>query len=181
MSGEAEIVHKQASEAKEIKEDAESDLAAAKPELAAAQNAVKQLDKNSIVEIKAFTTPPEGVKFVMECCMVLLGEKTDWKNIKSVLSNVGEFMNKLLTYDVEVVSEKIWKKARDGWISKPQFEPGEVKKVSVAAASLCLWACACSRYQIVVKKVAPKKKKLAEVTGVLNEAQGELQVKLDGL
>ncbi len=30
-----------------------------------------------------------------------------------------------------------------------------------------------------MKKVAPKKKKLAEVTAILTEAQSELQVKLD--
>jgi len=51
--------------------------------------------------------------------MVMLSEKTDWKNVKGVLGNPGEFMNRLLTYDVETVSERIWKKARDGWISKP--------------------------------------------------------------
>lgn len=145
-------------------------MAAAKPELAAAENAVKNLDKNSIVEIKNFASPPDGVKFVMECVMVLLGEKIDWKNVKSVLSNVNEFMRSLLEYDVDKVSEKIWKKARDGWISKPNFDPVEVKKVSVSAASLCTWAKAVSRYQIVVKKVTPKKAKLAEVKGILSSA-----------
>lgn len=107
VSAEAEIVNKKADEAKAIADDAEADLAAAKPELAAAENAVKNLDKNSIVEIKNFANPPEGVKVVMECVMVLLGEKTDWKNVKSVLSNVNEFMGKLLEYDVDKVSEKV--------------------------------------------------------------------------
>jgi dynein heavy chain len=145
----------------------------------AAENAVKNLDKNSIVEIKNFANPPDGVKFVMECVMVMLGEKTDWKNVKSVLSNVNEFMGKLLDYDVDKVSERIWKKAREGWISKPNFDPAEVKKVSVSASALCTWAKAVSKYQIIVKKVAPKKAKLAEVKGVLSSAQAELKVKLD--
>ena len=111
--------------------------------------------------------------------MVLLQEKTEWKIVKQVLGNPGEFMQRLLTFDVDGVSEKVWKKARDGWINKPQFDPVECRKVSLAAAALCTWAVACSRYQIVVKKVAPKKKKLAEVTAILTEAQSELQVKLD--
>jgi dynein heavy chain len=58
VSAEAEIVNKKAEEAKAIADDAESDLAAAKPELMAAENAVKNLDKNSIVEIKNFANPP---------------------------------------------------------------------------------------------------------------------------
>lgn len=161
MSADAEIVNKKAEDAKAIADDAEADLAAAKPELLAAENAVKNLEKNSIVEIKNFASPPDGVKTVMECVMVLLGEKTDWKNVKSVLQNVNEFMSRLLDFEVDKVSEKVWKKARDGWISKPSFDPAEVKKVSVSAAALCLWAKAVSRYQIVVKKVAPKKEKLA--------------------
>ena len=73
------------------------------------------------------------------------------------------------------------KKARDGWISKPNFDPAEVKKVSVSAAALCTWAKAVSRYQIVVKKVAPKKAKLAEVKGILSSAQAELKVKQDSV
>lgn len=79
-------------------------------------------------------------------------------------------MKNLLEYDVDKVSEKIWKKARDGWINKPDFDPVEVKKISVSAAALCTWAKAVSRYQIVVKKVAPKKAKLAEVKGILSSA-----------
>jgi hypothetical protein len=70
-------------------------------------------------------------------------------------------MAMLMDYNVEKTSEKIWKKARDNYISKPQFEPSAVKKVSLA------------------KKVAPKKLKHAEVTAVLKEAQAELQIKLD--
>lgn len=111
--------------------------------------------------------------------MVLLGEKIDWKHVKGVLSNVEAFINRLKTYDVEKTSDKVWKKARDNYINTPSFIPGEVKKVSTAAATLCLWAGACSKYAIVTKKVAPKKAKHAEVTKVLKEAQAELKIKLD--
>lgn len=55
----------------------------------------------------------------MEAVMVLLQERTDWKVVKQVLGNPGEFMQRLLTFDVDGVSEKVWKKARDGWIHKP--------------------------------------------------------------
>ena len=59
----------------------------------------------------------------MECVAILLGKKTTWKDIKGFLSDVNGFMNLLLTYDVEKTSEKIWKKARDGYITKKEFEP----------------------------------------------------------
>jgi len=154
VSGEAEIVNKKAAEAQEIADDAEADLAAAKPELAAAQNAVRNLERASIVEIKAFKQPPEGVEFVLQCVAVLLGKKTDWASIKKdMLNDVNGFLDSLLNYDVEKVSDNVWNKARKGWITKPQFEPSAVKKVSVSAASLCIWCTACSKFAIVNKNV----------------------------
>jgi len=64
----------------------------------------------------------------MQAVAVLLLEKTDWAHIKSsVMGNVTEFMNRLLNYDVDKTSEKVWKKARDGYISKPEFEPSLVR------------------------------------------------------
>ena len=146
VSAEAEVVNKKAAEAKAIADDAQADLDAAEPELKAAAKAVQDLDKNSIVEIKSFTTPPEQVKFVMECVMILLGKKTDWPTVKQTLSDVNGFMSLLMNYNVEKTSEKVWKKARDGYISKPQFEPAAVKKVSLAASALCIWSVASSKY-----------------------------------
>jgi len=123
VRAEEEVVGKKASEAKAIADDAQQDLDAAKPELKAAEDAVKKLDKNSIVEIKNFAKPPAGVVFVCECVMVLLHEKTDWNSIKGCLSNVNNFMDRLLNYKVENTSERVWKKAREGYINKPDFDP----------------------------------------------------------
>jgi len=58
-------------------------LNAAKPELEAAELALKSLDKAAIVEIKSFPNPPGAVVMVCEAVMVLLGENTDW-----VMSNL---------------------------------------------------------------------------------------------
>lgn len=62
--------------------------------------------------------------------MVLLGKKTAWADVRNTLSDVTGFMNSLIDYNVEKTPERIWKKARDNYISKPDFEPGAVKKVS---------------------------------------------------
>jgi len=82
VSEEAKIVEAKKADAKIIADDAEKDLAAAKPELEAAKAAVAQLNKDSITEIKSFPNPPKAVVMVMEAIMILLQEKTDWKNIR---------------------------------------------------------------------------------------------------
>lgn len=179
VSGEAEIVNKKAAEAKAISDDAEADLNAAKPELEQAEAALKSLDKAAIVEIKSFPNPPKAVLMVMEAVMVLLGEKTDWNNIKSVLGDTNGFITKLLTYDVSKTPENVLSKVRKTYLTLPEFEPIDVGKKSMAAKCLCIWALSVSKFQIVIKKVEPKKKKYEEVQSVLASAQRELAQKMD--
>jgi len=174
VSGEAEVVNKKASEAKAISDDAEADLAAAKPELEAAESALKALDKASIVEIKSFAKPSENVVMVMEACMILIGEKTDWNSVKSTLGNPGAFMERLMTYDVSKTSEKVLEKVRKQYLARPEFDPKIIEKASVAAKVICIWCNAVSKFQIVIKKVEPKKKKYEEVQSILAIAQAEL-------
>jgi len=178
VSAEAEIVNKKAAEAKAISDDAEADLNAAKPELEAAELALKSLDKASIVEIKSFPNPPKAVVMVMEAVMILLLEKTDWNAIKSTLGDTGAFMNRLLTYDVSKTSEAVLAKVRKNYLSLAEFDPVDVGKKSGAAKVLCIWCLSVSKFQLVIKKVEPKKKKFEEVQSVLATAQAELAQKM---
>jgi len=97
---------------------------------------------------------------VMEAVMVLLGQNT------------------LLTYDVSKTSEATLAKVRKNYLTLPEFEPGDVGKKSLAAKCLCIWALSVSRFQIVIKKVEPKKKKFEEVQSVLASSQAELAQKM---
>lgn len=113
-------------EARVISDDAEADLNAAKPELEAAEAALKSLDKAAIVEIKTFPNPPAAVVMVMEAVMVLIGEKTDWANIRIVLGDTQGFINKLLVYDVSKTPESVLKKVRDKYLKLKEFEAESV-------------------------------------------------------
>jgi len=115
---------------------------------------------------------------VMEACMILLGEKTDWPSIKAVLGDTGGFMNRLLTYDVSKTSEAVLAKVRKNYLSLTEFEPNDVGTKSKAAKVLCIWCLSVSKFQIVIKKVEPKKKKYEEVQTVLATAQAELAQKM---
>ena len=170
VSAEAEIVNKKATEAKAISDDAEADLLAAKPELEAAELALKSLDKPAIVEIKSFPNPPKAVVMVLEAVMVLLSEKTDWNNVKSVLADTQGFINRLLYYDVSKTPESVLNKVRNNYLKLKEFDPEDVGKKSLAAKCLCVWSLSVSKYQIVIKKVEPKKRKFEEVQSILSKA-----------
>lgn len=127
------------------------------------------------------SAPSENIKFMMGGCMVLLGEKsTDWKQgVQKALSNVNEFMKKLQTLDPEKVKDKTWKKVNDTYLKDERFDPEKAKSISGAVANICKWAHALYKYSVIVKDVAPKKAKYAEVSSVLKKAESELKVKTD--
>ena len=62
-----------AAECEAIRNDAQRDLDEALPALEAAVASLKSLNRNDIVEIRAFTNPPAGVKLVMETVCILQG------------------------------------------------------------------------------------------------------------
>jgi dynein heavy chain len=142
-----------------------------------AKIALSSLDKNSIVEIKSFPNPPKAVVMVMEAVNLFLGEKIDWGSIKQTLGDVGAFLSRLQNYDVTKTSEKILEKIRTQYLSKAEFDPTDVRKKSVAAASMCIWVKALNNYSIVVKKVEPKQRKYNEVKSKLDAANKMLEEK----
>ena len=148
--------------------------------LNAAKKALSELDSKMITEVKSFSNISPGVLIVVQCVSLLLGDnKKEWKDIKKVtLNNVSEFMNKLMNYDVKKTKEAVWKKARDNFINKEEFEPEAIKNSSVAAATLAVWCISCSKYQAVVKEVTPKQEKLSIAKSTLKEAQDILDIKL---
>ena len=168
VSEEAKIVSVKKADAQIIADDAEKDLAAAKPELEAAKTAVAQLNRDSITEIKSFPNPPKDVIMVMESIMILLGEKVDWRTVKDQISDTNSFIDKLKNYKVMEAPESLFVKIRNNYLSKPEFDIAYIKKKSVAASFMAAWVMAVNRYQAVVKVVVPKQQKYNEVKQVLD-------------
>ena len=78
---------------------AQEALGEALPALEAAAEALKNLDKADITEIKQFTTPPEKVQSVVMCVMILKPggkekESDGWKGGKVMMSQ-GNFLKSL--------------------------------------------------------------------------------------
>lgn len=74
MKDEAAAREKEAA-ARLIADEARRDLQVVQPIIDAAQEALKQINKNDINEIKSFTSPPNLVKFVMEAVCLLFDVK----------------------------------------------------------------------------------------------------------
>jgi dynein heavy chain len=129
VSEEAKVVEAKKADAKIIADDAEKDLAAAKPELEAAKTAVAQLNKDSITEIKTFSKPPPAVVMVMEAIMILLQEKTEWRIIREQITDTNGFIERLRSFNVMSAPESLFVKVRNNYLSKTaEFNVAAIKK-----------------------------------------------------
>lgn len=57
--------------------------------------------------------------------------------------DVKGFFKRLTKYDAENTSEATWNRAIHGYISKPNFDPSKIRKISLAAYALSVWAVSC--------------------------------------
>ena len=166
---EANIV---AANVKAIKDDCQADLDEAMPAYESAVKALNSLDKKSVQEMKAFSNPPEMVKFTLEAVCILLDVKPDWGEAKKLMSKM-DFMDILKDYDKDNIPVKTIKKVKK-YYEDPRFTPDGVKAVSSAAMCLCMWVRAMVVYDRVAKSIEPKKAALAEAEGKLNHTMTEL-------
>jgi len=113
------VASKAAAEADAIKQSCQKELDAAIPMKKEAENALKQISKKDITEIKTVVKPHDAVVMVMSAVCVLLEvdpikemnpqtqrkETNYWKPTQKLM-NGSNFLSDLLEYDSEKVSEK---------------------------------------------------------------------------
>ena len=193
-------------EAQSIHMECESDLAAAIPAVNAAIAALESLNKNDIIEVKSMTSPPTGVRMVLEAVCLLFGIepkriKPDvtrpleivldyWEPSKRVLLSDPKLIQKLIEFDRDNVDARVIRTVGE-FIMDPMLEPETILRASKAAAGICNWVRAIVEYSRVSSIVAPKRARLAvaedelrELTNSLMEKRTQLdrvQAKLDDL
>ncbi|BBM97612.1 dynein axonemal heavy chain [Marchantia polymorpha subsp. ruderalis] len=184
------VANVKAIEAKEIKDDCESELAVAMPMLESALAALDTLTKADITEVKAMKNPPKPVKIVMEACCIMKEVKSKripdpnkpgakiedfWGPAQQMLADT-QFLPSLKDFDKDNINPKIIEKIRP-YLLLPEFVPEVVQKASKAAYGLCCWVRAMESYDRVAKVVAPKKAKLAAAEAEFKELQTALAAK----
>ncbi|XP_021255789.1 dynein heavy chain 7, axonemal isoform X3 [Numida meleagris] len=182
------VANEQAMAAKAIKDECDADLAQAMPYLEAALAALDTLTAQDITVVKSMKSPPAGVKLVMEAICILKGIKADripdptgsgrkiedfWGPAKRLLGDI-RFLQSLHEYDKDNIPPAYMAIIRKQYLTNPEFVPDKIRNASTAAEGLCKWVIAMDVYDKVIKNVAPKKLKL-------NEAEGKLNIAMDGL
>jgi dynein heavy chain len=165
----------------EEKEEAEIILNQALPTLLDARDALNNLQKGDITEIRSFATPPEPVQVVSECVAILLGYKeVNWKVAKQMMSD-PKFLSSLKNLNVDELTLKQQSQIRAKlkvptnnsiipvvfiiiffFISTKQASTkmSLMKDISKAGFGLLSFVEAVLKYCVVYREVKPKKEKV---------------------
>eukprot|EP00928_Gymnodinium_smaydae_P068047 TRINITY_DN5109_c0_g5_i1.p1 TRINITY_DN5109_c0_g5~~TRINITY_DN5109_c0_g5_i1.p1 ORF type:complete len:4182 (+),score=1201.92 TRINITY_DN5109_c0_g5_i1:1381-13926(+) len=190
VSADEAAASQQAEEAGQMKADCQRDLDKAMPALQSAIEALSQLKKNDIVEVKAMGKPPDGVVLVSKAlcwCFNVAPKKVTgpdgrtkvddfWEPAKKQIWGDPKLLEKLMEYDKDNIAPSTIDKLKP-LETDPAFEPDAVKKASVAACGICKWVRAMIVYDAVAKMVGPKKEALQEAEDSLNAAMSSLAEK----
>merc|ERR1711988_472741 len=156
------------------------------PALAAVVDAISNIDKADITELKAMNNPPRGVKIVMETICILLrvppvrvgGGCLDYWQPSVRLLGDSKFLNKILTFGSHVPAEVLEKLAP--YMSREDLAPAEVSKSSNACASLCKWVRELYKYNVLAHASgAAQLETQSEVSECVGQAECDCQETLD--
>ena len=155
------------------KAEAEAALEEALPALAEAAEALNDLKKEDITELKGFNNPNILVKNACLCVVIMKGIKeVDWMGAKKMMNDM-QFLASLLTFDKDGLTDKQVKDVRK-FFADPAFTTESVATVSKAAGGLLKWVAAILNYNTVAKTVNPKREAVAKGEKMLRAAGKEL-------
>jgi len=170
------VVLHEAKQIEALKDEADYQVAKAKPALLAAEKAVNELSKDDIGELKKVNNPIKAVSLALECTLVYLGYKScDWKTAQKALADM-KFLDRLRSYDRDNIPEKILQKVKT-LTRSADFNTDRMVKASKAAGGLAKWCKAIREYGESILVVRPLQAKQEQMKEELKDAQEAVAVK----
>jgi dynein heavy chain len=172
------------------KGEAEAGLASALPALESAAEALNNIKKDDITEIRSFAKPPALVACVCECvCIFKKVEDVSWKGAKIMMTDTN-FLSSLLNFNKESITSKQVNRVRT-YYKDPKFNVTDLKSKSSAGAGLLQWVDAMVNYYDVASKIEPMRaavrnaemdqQRNAKDLGMLRKELAEISAVLENL
>lgn len=107
-------------------------------------------------------------------------KKSDWPSARSLLNDVPKFIEKMINFDKENISEDKLRKLNKV-LAKPEFNLEDIKKNLSYAYGLASFCLAMKTYADVNAKVKPKKIEVARLDVELSAVKKTLDEKISEL
>ncbi|XP_030854690.1 cytoplasmic dynein 1 heavy chain 1 [Strongylocentrotus purpuratus] len=146
----------------EKRKDVMSDLSKVEPAVKDAQQAVKGIKKQNLVEIRSMGNPPQMVRLALESICILLGEAAaDWKTIRQVVIK-DNFISTIVNFTTEDISDDIRVKMQK-YLSNADYTYEKINRASVACGPLVKWAIAQINFSEMLRRVEPLRNELVSL------------------
>ena len=121
-------VERQKGEIAQQTEEVQEDLDKVEPAVIEAQQAVKMIKKQNLVEIRSMSNPPPIIKMALESVCLLLGENaTDWKAIRGVIIR-DNFISTIVNFDADDISDHVREQMKARYLSNPDYTYEKVNR-----------------------------------------------------
>ena len=110
----------------------------------AAHEAICNVKKAQVQELKSYAKPPNGVILVLECVAAIHGTDKSWANAKKSLAD-PKFFENILHFDISTIDAAMLKRMKP-YIENPAMAPEAIWKVSKAVAPVAMWVHAVYQY-----------------------------------
>ena len=156
------------------KKVAEDGLAVALPALEDAREALKNLRKEDVTEVRSFSTPPPAVQTVCEAILMMKNIKEiSWKSAKGMMSQT-DFLPSLMTLDADAI--KISQQNQvNRHLAKAKITMEKMKAVSAAGYGLLKFVTAVMGYCAVAAEIKPKRDLVARLEKAFAMGKRELE------
>ncbi|XP_078590507.1 cytoplasmic dynein 1 heavy chain 1-like isoform X1 [Branchiostoma floridae x Branchiostoma japonicum] len=151
------------------------DLAKVEPAVIEAQQAVKGIKKQHLVEVRSMVNPPAAVKMALESICLLMGEPTsDWKAIRGIVIR-DNFISTIVNFQTDDISDNIRETMVSKYLSEPKYNFETVDRASKACGPMVKWAIAQVNYADMLQRVDPLRQELRslEEEADRNKMEGE--------
>ena len=147
---------KQEEEVAKRKEVVSADLARAEPAVRDAADAVGNIKRQHLTEVRSMGNPPDGVKRSLEAVCTLLGHKVDsWKTIQAIVRR-DDFIASIVGYDNERQMTRTHRiRMQNEFLSKDDFTYERVNRASKACGPLVQWVEAQVNYSDILDRIGP--------------------------
>ena len=152
------------------------ELVEVEPMVMEAQNAVRNIKKQYLTEVRTMGNPPDAVKMAMESVCVMLGYTFDsWKTVQSIIRR-DDFIPNIVNFNTERnITTSIRTQIQQQYMTNPNFNFEAVNRASKACGPLVSWVIAQCNYSSILDKVGPLREEVGKLESDAVESKREAE------
>ncbi|KAL8271990.1 hypothetical protein Esti_004114 [Eimeria stiedai] len=173
----ARKLDEQTGKIKERREAVEAQLSEVEPLLKEAAEAVTNIPKKSLDELKSMANPPAMAKLAVEAVAVLITDAGDksvsWEDARKILK-ATDFITKILNFDCASVSVATRRRIQTRFLTG-DWDIDRINKASRAAGPLAQWVESSVKFVLISEQVEPLQTEIAQLETEAQENEANLQ------